>query len=141
MSKDGEALPLVFIVAAIGVLWWTQRPKTLAPVAYPGPTPRPPGVPRSSTGSEIPTTSTYIKWVQTTLNRIQGAQLRVDGIYGPRTKAEVQRFQVTWGVLADGVLGPETDYYLKSALGMPGYIEQPYGGSIPTLPEPGQIEY
>lgn len=37
-----------------------------------------------------------------------GAQLVLDGSYGPATKAAVQRFQSAYGLTADGIAGPQT---------------------------------
>ena len=82
------------------------------------------------------TSSPYVKWVQATLNYLNGANLEVDGAYGALTRGAVAKFQQQWGLSADGVVGPETDYYLKSAMGMPGYTDQPYS-NIPT----GEVYY
>jgi peptidoglycan hydrolase-like protein with peptidoglycan-binding domain len=50
----------------------------------------------------------YIKWVQSSLNRIIGARLVVDGISGAQTRAAVQTFQRQRGLTADGIVGPAT---------------------------------
>lgn len=140
MARQPDNLPLILIGGALGLLWLAQRPKAAIPL--PSPLTRPPGTPRTGPTAQVSGTSEYTKWVQMTLNQVAGVRLTVDGIYGPLTKAAVARFQAMWGITADGIVGPETDYYLKSALGLPGYIEQPYGGSeVPLLPEPGQVWY
>ena len=71
-------------------------------------------------------TSSYNAWVQTSLNKLQGSGLAVDGVIGPLTRQAIMTFQTTWGITVDGVIGPETDYYLRSAQGMAGYIDEPY---------------
>lgn len=40
----------------------------------------------------------------------------IDGIYGPQTKAAVERFQKDFGITADGVAGKETEKALKHAV-------------------------
>ncbi|WP_374705512.1 D-Ala-D-Ala carboxypeptidase family metallohydrolase [Streptomyces sp. AJS327] len=37
-----------------------------------------------------------------------GADLALDGVYGPATKAAVQRFQSAYGLESDGIAGPNT---------------------------------
>jgi hypothetical protein len=37
-----------------------------------------------------------------------------------------------WGITASGSVNDETDYYIRSALGTPGYTEVPYGGTVPS---------
>jgi peptidoglycan hydrolase-like protein with peptidoglycan-binding domain len=66
-----------------------------------------------------------------------GCGLAIDGIVGPLTKACLVRFQEMWGLVERGTIGAETDYYIKSALGTPGYTEAPYGEAIPT----GEVWY
>lgn len=61
------------------------------------------------------TSATYIKWVQSSLNKIAGARLVVDGISGPLTKAAVRLFQNKRGLLADGIVGPNTERALLNA--------------------------
>lgn len=70
--------------------------------------------------------SSYNIWVQESLNKIQGANLVLDGIIGPMTRQEIMKFQQTWGIAVDGIVGPETDYYLRSAQGIAGYTDVPY---------------
>src|SRR5467141_1640957 len=57
----------------------------------------------------------YIKWVQSSLNRIIGARLVVDGISGAKTHAAVQTFQRQQGLTADGIVGPVTEGALIAA--------------------------
>jgi len=49
-----------------------------------------------------------ILWLQTSLNKVLGAHLTVDGIYGPQTKDAVREFQRQNGLQRDGVAGPIT---------------------------------
>ncbi len=46
-------------------------------------------------------------WVQNNLNRL-GASLKVDGKYGPATKAAVSAYQTKKGLKVDGWCGPKT---------------------------------
>lgn len=48
-----------------------------------------------------------VKWVQS----IVGAN--PDGVYGPKTKALVQKWQRSKGLVADGIVGPKTYRYLS----------------------------
>jgi peptidoglycan hydrolase-like protein with peptidoglycan-binding domain len=56
-------------------------------------------------------------WIQTILNKTSGENLVPDGLYGPRTRAAVQRFQTRAGLSADGIVGSQTNTALiQSAL-------------------------
>jgi peptidoglycan hydrolase-like protein with peptidoglycan-binding domain len=80
--------------------------------------------------------NSYGAWVQQTLNKLYpNANLAVDGVIGPQTRRYVIMFQETWGITPDGIVGPETDYALRGALGLPGYIEQPYQGTATASPD------
>ena len=57
----------------------------------------------------------YVRWLQGTLNRVMGAGLAVDGVYGSRTRAAVRAFQVRQGLPADGVVGERTERALVAA--------------------------
>lgn len=48
-----------------------------------------------------------VKWVQWQLNQ-NGANLKVDGIFGNQTKLSVLLFQKQSGLVADGIVGPKT---------------------------------
>lgn len=48
-----------------------------------------------------------VTYVQRRLNAY-GADLNLDGVYGPRTAAEVRAFQTQHGLAADGLAGPKT---------------------------------
>ena len=76
----------------------------------------------------------YIKWVQTSLNRIIGARLVVDGISGSQTREAVQTFQRQKGLTADGIVGPITEGALIAA----GASRPPGGaGGAPSSGTPG----
>lgn len=55
---------------------------------------------------------TGVKWLQFMLNR-HGAKLVVDGIYGGMTYAAVITFQMSHGLIADGIVGSLTRAKLK----------------------------
>lgn len=57
-----------------------------------------------------------VRRTQRALNTIQAAGLRVDGIYGSRTRAALKRFQRRFGLRVDGILGPRTRRRLSRAL-------------------------
>lgn len=73
----------------------------------------------------------YIRWVQSSLNRILGARLAVDGIAGPATRQAVMAFQRSRGLVADGIPGPRTAAALQAA-GAPA----PPSGGAPVVPSP-----
>lgn len=49
-----------------------------------------------------------VDWIQKSLNEITGAELQVDGDYGPATKKAVAEFQEEHGLKADGWAGVQT---------------------------------
>jgi peptidoglycan hydrolase-like protein with peptidoglycan-binding domain len=99
---------------------------------------------RSSPAPQTPTavdrnSREYIKWVQQSLNRVQGLKLAEDGVLGPMTRSAIRSFQSQNGLAVDGIVGPQTENALIAA-GAP----RPTGRSgsyIPTSPvsvQPGQ---
>ncbi len=50
-----------------------------------------------------------ICWIQTVLNKTSGENLVPDGLYGPRTRAAVGRFQARSGFSANGLVDPRTN--------------------------------
>ena len=72
--------------------------------------------------------------MQSSLNRIIGARLVVDGISGSQTRAAVQTFQRQKGLTADGIVGPITERALIAA----GAGRPPGGaGGAPSSGAPG----
>jgi peptidoglycan hydrolase-like protein with peptidoglycan-binding domain len=71
----------------------------------------------------------YVRWVQTSLNRIINSQLVVDGIQGPKTTAAVKSFQKHAGLVVDGIVGPKTEAALLAA-----GAEPPPGSKTPPPP-------
>lgn len=47
-------------------------------------------------------------WIQTVLDKAESENLKIDGFYGPLTRAAVRRFQARYTLLVDGVVGPQT---------------------------------
>lgn len=52
--------------------------------------------------------SDSVKTIQDALNHCNGANLEVDGSYGPLTKAAVRAVQASHGITVDGAYGPQT---------------------------------
>jgi outer membrane protein OmpA-like peptidoglycan-associated protein len=80
--------------------------------------------------------ATYIRWVQSSLNQILGTRLRVDGIMGDQTHSAIRSFQELQGLVADGIVGPQTQAELIAA-GAPPLASVPSvvpGGSPSVLP-------
>jgi lysozyme len=69
-----------------------------------------------------------VKRLQTLLNQ-EGANLAVDGIYGPETEAAVKQFQESHDCTVDGVVGPQTWGAIDKAT-------KPAVKPIPTQPLP-----
>lgn len=57
----------------------------------------------------------YTRWVQSSLNRVMGLRLAVDGIAGPATRSAVRSFQQRKGLAVDGIVGPNTERALIAA--------------------------
>jgi peptidoglycan hydrolase-like protein with peptidoglycan-binding domain/DNA invertase Pin-like site-specific DNA recombinase len=62
-----------------------------------------------------PTGATPVRDVQRSLRRLGWQPGPVDGLYGPRTKAAVTRFQVNARIGVDGIVGPQTRKAIKHA--------------------------
>jgi len=74
----------------------------------------------------------YGRWVQSSLNRILGLGLAVDGIVGPITRSAIRSFQQRQGLVIDGVVGPQTERALIAA----GAPQPPGAGTAPPSPIP-----
>jgi len=57
----------------------------------------------------------YIRWVQSSLNRIMGVRLAVDGIIGSQTRSAIRSFQQQKGLTVDGIVGSQTERALIAA--------------------------
>ena len=55
-----------------------------------------------------------VKWLQWELNR-HGANLKIDGVFGPQTKLSVLLFQKDHGLTQDGIVGNKTKAALKKS--------------------------
>jgi len=68
----------------------------------------------------------YVRWVQSSLNKLFGRLLPVTGIMTPATRRVLKQFQKQQGLTADGIAGPDTERALieaktgKSAQGAAG---------------------
>lgn len=63
-------------------------------------------------------TGTDVKVLQTRLANIEGINVgNIDGIYGPNTANGVKMFQKRYGLTVDGVVGPDTYWYLGESTG------------------------
>ncbi len=62
-----------------------------------------------------PTPSEYIRWVQSALNDVLGLQLPVHGGADAATRSAIRRFQSSYGLPVDGVVGPDTERALLAA--------------------------
>jgi peptidoglycan hydrolase-like protein with peptidoglycan-binding domain len=76
----------------------------------------------------------YIRWVQSSLNKILRLTLVVDGISGPMTRSAVRRFQTRQGLVVDGIVGPQTEQALMSA-----GAGNPPGMAMPSYPPPRKM--
>jgi hypothetical protein len=50
-----------------------------------------------------------VEWIQTVLNKVQGERLKIDKLFGDRTRAALVRFQKANGLSATGKLNSETE--------------------------------
>lgn len=56
----------------------------------------------------VPVENYNVEFIQSTLNKVSGEHLTVDGDYGDATRAAVKRFQAANGLVADGWVGLRT---------------------------------
>ena len=57
-----------------------------------------------------------VRWIQTSMNKLTGSGLVVDGRYGPATKTVVSEFQLKHGLVVDGWAGNSTSKVIESEL-------------------------
>jgi peptidoglycan hydrolase-like protein with peptidoglycan-binding domain len=57
----------------------------------------------------------FVRWLQSTLNHIEGAKLPVDGVMSGAVRSALQQFQRRRRLPADGIAGPETEQALREA--------------------------
>jgi hypothetical protein len=69
-----------------------------------------------------------VAWLQSSLNRVTGSGLAVDGVLGPQTRAATMAFQSSEGLTADGIAGPMTVDALRRRMS---------GGASPVPAAPG----
>ena len=62
----------------------------------------------------------FVRWVQSSLNLIQGLHLPLDGVMSAATRSALRTFQRTQSLPADGIAGPETkEALLRARRGQP----------------------
>ena len=74
-------------------------------------------------------TRSYIRWVQQSLNKVMGIDLKVDGISGKQTRSAIRSFQKRFSLQVDGVVGRQTEAMLI----MLGF-SVPSSTQIPSVP-------
>ena len=104
---------------------------TLWPGIFPQPQslPQPTGTDQKSAGSPAGSSgpaegsqannqqgSEFNRWVQSSLNKILGLNLPVDGVIDVQTRSAIRSFQTKKGLPTDGVVGPPTERALTEAL-------------------------
>lgn len=94
--------------------------------------------------------SEYIRWVQSSLNRILGMRLPLNGVLTPATRSAIRSFQEREKLPVTGIVGPDTERALIAARGgrsaeagatkpvEPGMMEPPEPAATP--PELGMTE-
>ena len=78
--------------------------------------------------------SECIRWVQSTLNRILGMKLPLNGVLTPATRSAVRSFQERENLLVTGIVGPDTERVIIARSG-----QSPGGGATKPV-EPGMME-
>lgn len=59
----------------------------------------------------------YIRWVQSSLNQVMGANLPISGLMNPESREALRRFQQQRGLPPDGIAGPDSQRALLDAKG------------------------
>ena len=68
----------------------------------------------------------YIKWLQSSLNKLINTSLKIDGDHGKNTRAAIRKFQRKKNLKADGIIGPSTeDALIKAGASSPPKIVAP----------------
>ena len=62
----------------------------------------------------------FIRWVQSTLNRVAAARLPVDGVMSAAARSALRDFQRSKALPVDGIAGPDTEQALRDARRRPG---------------------
>jgi len=75
-------------------------------------------------------TPEYRRWVQASLNQLQGSGVVVDGVIGRNTRSAIRDFQRRHQLTADGIVGPLTE----AALIRTGARLPPTGSPSPPVP-------
>jgi peptidoglycan hydrolase-like protein with peptidoglycan-binding domain len=71
--------------------------------------------PNLGQNATIEGTIDHVKWIQTQMNDRGFGDLKIDGVYGPRTQAAVKRFQASVpGLDVDGWFGKKSAEALRS---------------------------
>lgn len=74
----------------------------------------------------------FVRWVQSSLNRVLGLRLAVDGIMGPATRSAVRSFQQRKGLAVDGIVGAQTEARLRALTGTLSWGSVPVSASVPS---------
>ena len=94
--------------------------------------------------------SEYIRWVQSTLNRVLGMKLPLNGVLTAATRSAIRSFQERAKLPVTGIVGPDTERALIAGSSgqspgagatkpvEPGMMEPPERAATP--PEPGMTE-
>ncbi|WUO60194.1 peptidoglycan-binding protein [Streptomyces sp. NBC_00280] len=101
----------VFAILVTGGVWWATSasgtdgptPNPPSPTATPSPTPAKPQWPLAREGDRY--------WKARTVQYLlvaHGYEVKVDGIFGPKTASAVKEFQTQHALEADGKVGPKT---------------------------------
>ena len=89
-----------------------------AKLATPAPSPAPEcPFPEPKTALRYGSKGVGVRWVQWHLNKADNAKLKLDGHFGPLTRAAVLKFQRKHKLEIDGIVGPKTRAALKKAVG------------------------
>ena len=79
--------------------------------------------------------SEYIRWVQSTLNRILGMKLPMNGVLTPATRSAVRSFQEREGLPVTGIVGPDIESALIAVRGGKSSRAEAAKAAEPGMPE------